>query len=519
MTASAPAPATAREIGTGPVDVATAHWVGPLLVLVVGMFMTMLDSSIVNVAIPTIQNQFGGTTAEIAWVTTSYSLVLGVVVPTTAWLGDRFGLGRLYTVSLITFAAASALCGIAWSLPSLIAFRVLQAIPGGILPAITMTMIYRIVPPGKIGSAMGIYGVGVITAPALGPTLGGYIVEYVDWRIIFYINVPVAVVGVVLALWMLPKFASRPTYRFDVAGFITVACGLVPLLLAFAQGASWGWTSYPILGLLAGGVLSLAAFVFVELEVEHPLLNLDVFRNWPFVNSLLIITVQTIGMFATLFYIPVFLQSAMGLGALDAGLMVLPQALVMTVMAPVSGRLYDRFGPRWLVFSGLLIAAYATWLMSGLNLNTSRGEIIWWTCLRAVGMGLGMMSVQASGLSALKPEQTNSGTAINNVVQRVSAALGLAALSAWVTLLQAQLLADRGALIPAGPAVAQLGLPALYQLYQGINLEVFARAVTNMFQVTAGITVLAACLSLFLRNGPLTEGDGAAPEGGRPGRV
>lgn len=498
--ASAPRGAAATVTADG----GLTHWLGPLLVLIVGMFMTVLDTSIINVAVPTIQTEFGGSTADVAWIATAYSLVLGVIVPTTAWIGDRIGLGRLYTWSLVGFAAASALCGVSWSLGSLIAFRVLQAIPGGILPAITMTMLYRIVPKDRIGSAMGLYGIGVIAAPALGPTLGGYLVEFVGWRLIFYINIPVAVVGVLLALWMLPKFAQQPTYRFDLLGFITVATGMTCLLLAFSEGGSWGWTSTPTLGLVLVSVLSLALFVLVELEVEHPLLNLNVFRSWPFVNSLLVMSVLMVGMFATLFYIPTFLQVVLGLPAMQAGLVLMPQALTMAVMAPLSGRLYDKFGPRWLVVSGLLVSAYATHLMTGLTLNTSTGEIIWWSCLRAVGVGLAMMSVQSSGLSALDPLLTNSGAAINNVVQRVASGLGLAALSALMVGQQAQLSADRFALITAAdPQVAHLGVLGMYQVAQNTTLEVTVTSFTNMFEITTWLTVLAAALGLFLRSGAL----------------
>ncbi len=514
---SAATAAADREVGTPPVSVAseaTEHWVVPLLVLIVGMFMTVLDTSIINVAIPTIQTEFGGSTSDVAWISTGYALTLGVVVPTTAWLGDRVGLDRLYTIALAGFALGSALCGLAFSLNSLIAFRVVQAIAGGVLPAITMTMVYRIVPPTKIGSAMGMYGLGVIVAPALGPTLGGYLVEYVNWRLIFYINVPVAIVGVVLAVLYLPKFTSRPTYPFDVLGFVTVAAGLVALLLAFSEGGSWGWTSYPVIGLIAGGLLSLTLFVIIEFEVEHPLLDLKVFACWPYLNSLLIISVQTIGLFATMFYIPLFVQSAMGLPALDAGLLVLPQALVMALVAPIAGRVYDRIGPRWLVFTGLLIAAFATHLMTGLNVNTSKAQIITWTCIRSVGVGLAMMSVTASGISALSPALTTSGSAINNVIQRVSSALGLAALSALVTGQQAQLTADRNGLVSASdPQAARLGLTGLYQLSKTSALDVMANAITNMFMVTTWITVLAALLALGLRSGPLEhDSEGHAAE-------
>jgi len=502
VTAAAVAETPATTTATADPD-GLEHWVVPLLVLIVGMFMTVLDTSIVNVAVPTIQTEFGGSATDIAWISTAYSLVLGVVVPTTAWLGDRVGLARLYMIGLAGFAIASALCGLSWSLPSLIGFRVLQAIPGALLPAITMTMVYRIVPKDKMGAAMGMYGIGVIVAPALGPTLGGYLVEFVNWRVIFYINVPIAVVGVTLALMFLPPFPRYPTFRFDVLGFLTAAGGLVCLLLATSEGGAWGWTSYPILGLFLASAVLLALFVVVELELEHPLLNLAVFRTWPFTNSLLIIAVQTVGMYSTLFYIPVFVQSAMGLPALQSGLLVLPQALVMAAVAPISGRLYDRIGPRWLVFFGLLIAAFAMHLMTGINLNTTKGEIIAWTCLRSLGMGMGMMSVTATGIGALDARLTNSGTALNNVSQRVSAALGLAALSAFLSGQEAQLSADRGGLLAAtDPRIARSGLVALYQFSKSVTLEEFATALSNTFAITTWVTVLAALLALGLRSGP-----------------
>ncbi|MGH3669373.1 MAG: MFS transporter, partial [Pseudonocardiaceae bacterium] len=180
------------------------------MVLVVGMFMSVLDLSIVNVAIPTIQNDFGVTTDDVQWVVTGYALALGVVVPATAWLGDRFGLSRVYTLALLAFAAGSALCGLAWDLNSLVAFRIVQAVPGGILPVITLSILYRIVPRERLGAAMGMYGLGVVFAPAVGPTLGGYLVEYVNWRLIFYINVPIGILGAVAAFERVNGMTATP---------------------------------------------------------------------------------------------------------------------------------------------------------------------------------------------------------------------------------------------------------------------------------------------------------------------
>jgi EmrB/QacA subfamily drug resistance transporter len=499
-----------RRVDAVPEESATG-WRIPLAVLIGGMFMSILDVSIVNVAIATIQSDFGGSTADVAWVTTAYSLVLGVVVPASAWLGDRFGLDRVYMIALAGFAAGSALCGLAWSLNSLIAFRVIQAIPGGLLPVVTLTMVYRIVPRQKIGTAMGMYGLGIVFAPAIGPTLGGYLVEYMSWRLVFYINVPVGVLGLIAAAIALPKFTRAPTRPFDVWGFITVATGLVALLLAFSEGQSWGWSSYRVLILIVGGALLLALFVTIELEVEHPLLNLQVFHSAAYTTSLIIMGVMMTGMFATLFYIPLFLQSGQGYQALDTGLLLLPQALVMAVLMPISGRLYDKIGPRWLVVSGLLVAAFGSYGLAGINPDMTRTEIVSWMCIRAAGVGMAMMSVMTGGLAALHPQLTNSGSAINTVVQRVSAALGLAALTAMATAQQAQLAEGRADLLPSASSQANhLQLLQLFGLYRRTQISVLADSYANVFILTAAFTAAAAVGALFLRSGPAPHADSGA---------
>src|SRR3977135_2681630 len=352
-------------------DEKPARWGLPLTVLVVGMFMSILDTDIVNVAVPTMQRDFGATTDQVQWVATIYTLMLGIVVPASGWLGDRFGLDRIYNVALVAFAAGSALCGVAWSLNSLLFFRVVQAIGGGLMPAVSMAMLYKIVPPQKIGVAMGLFGLGVLFAPPGGPTIGGYLVEYINWRLIFYINVPIGILGAVAAALVLARFSRVAGRRFDVLGFLTVASGLFSLLLALSEGASWGWYSYRVLILLTVSVLSLALFVVIELEVADPLLDLRVFRHWSFTHSLLLTALLSVVWFAVLFYIPLFLQQAQGWGAFDTGLTLLPQAVVTGVLMPIAGRLYDRIGARWLVTIGLTIASVGTYHMHVMTLNTS----------------------------------------------------------------------------------------------------------------------------------------------------
>jgi EmrB/QacA subfamily drug resistance transporter len=502
-----PRPSRAEPVPTQP----PTGWRIPLAVLIGGMFMSILDVSIVNVAIATIQSDFGGSTADVAWITTAYSLVLGVVVPASAWLGDRYGLDRVYMIALAGFAAGSALCGLAWSLNSLIAFRVIQAIPGGLLPAVTLTMVYRIVPRQKIGTAMGMYGLGIVFAPAIGPTLGGYLVEYVSWRLVFYINVPVGVLGLIAAAVALPKFTRAPTRAFDVWGFSTVATGLVALLLAFSEGQSWGWTSYRVLILIVGGLLLLALFVTIELEVDHPLLNLKVFHSAAYTTSLIVMSVVMTGMFATLFYIPLFLQAGQGYAALNTGLLILPQALVMAVVMPISGRLYDKIGPRWLVVAGLLVSAFGSYGLAGINPDMTREEVVLWTCVRAAGVGMAMMSIMTGGLASLSPDLTNSGSAINTVVQRVSAALGLAALTAMAAAQQAQLAQGRADLLNADSSqVTHLQLLQFLAAYRRTQVSVLADSYANVFLLTAAFTAVAAAGALFLRSGPAPHGGSEA---------
>jgi EmrB/QacA subfamily drug resistance transporter len=525
----APAPATpakpaapAAPVQPGP----RSNWLVPLLVLVVGMFMSVLDISIVNVAISTMQNDFGATTDQIQWVSTSYSLAEGVIVPASAWLGARLGLSRTYIVAMVGFAIFSALCGTAWDVNSMIVFRILQAIPGGVIPVVALSMLYRIVPRKSIGAAMGIYGLGIVFAPAIGPTFGGYLVEYVDWRLIFFINVPVAVLGVVAAVFALPRFRPEPGMRFDLPGFLAIAVGAFSLLLALSEAPTWGWTSYPTLILLTVGVLSLALFVIIELEVDQPLLDVRVFTTWAFSNSLILIAIVSVGLFGVLFYIPLYLQQFQGMGAFDTGLLLLPQALVMAVIMPVAGQIYDRFGARWPAALGLSIVAYTTWDMATLTPDTPHGHLELILAIRAAGIGLAMMPIMTGGMASLPTDRTSNGSAFNTVVQRTSSAIGLAAMTALMELQRAQGLADRTALMPtsgsASSGSATSGASSAsgsggsggsamlqqYQLYEQLQSQVFITALNDLLIVTAILTAIGVPLALMLRGGKPPAEDG-----------
>ena len=377
-------------------------WLLPLFVLVIGMFMSILDISIVNVALPAIQTDLGAPVSEAQWVSTAYSLTEGVMVPISAWLGYRFGLKRLYVFCMLAFAAASTLCGLSTSLGVLVAARILQGVPAGIIPVTCLVMLFRIVPKEKFGAAMGIYGLGVVVAPAAGPTLGGIITDQLSWHYVFLINIPIGVLGAVAAHFVLKGEPGRRDRPLDLLGFLTIAGGLFCLLLALEEGAEWGWTSYSILGLFAVSSNLLILFVVIERQVEHPLLNLTVFahRRYPLTMSLIV--VLTVALFTVNFYIPQYLQGpARGLNAIDTGLILVPQALVMLVVMPLTGALYDRVGPRWLAAAGLAVTGIGTQMLGTLTPAMPIDTLVLWLCVISFGIGLSMMPIMSAGLSAV----------------------------------------------------------------------------------------------------------------------
>jgi EmrB/QacA subfamily drug resistance transporter len=488
----------------------------PLLVVMIGSFMAVLDTSIVNVAIPRLQNEFGASTDQVQWVATAYTLALGIITPLTGWLGDRYGLDRVQNIALILFVAGSALCGLATSLNILIGFRIFQAVGGGLLPAVSQAMVYRMVPREKLGAAMGLYGFGVVVAPAIGPTIGGYLVEYVNWRLIFYINVPIGIAAAVLSFMLLPRFPKIAGQKFDYLGFGTIAVGLFALLLALSEGETWHWSSYSTMGLIAIGILSLALFVVVELSVEQPMLDLRVFRSATYTISAILVAVLSIGLFAGLFYVPLFLQRGDNLGAFETGLLLLGPAVVTVIMMPISGWLYDRIGARWPAVIGLAVVAWSSYLMHSMDTSTTRGTFMIWLAIRNLGTGLAFMPIMAGSISVLPVRLVSRASALNNIVLRVSSALGLALLTALLTGQQAQQISSRSALIPAvspgqtqwQSAQGQTGVLGISNL---LGLDVFGSAIADLFLLIAGLTAVGVLLALMLPQKSRTPAAAGAP--------
>lgn len=406
-------------------------------VVIIGTFMAILDTSIVNVAIPKMMNVFGVSTEEIQWVLTAYMLTMGSVIPLTGYLGDTFGVKKVYIWALAAFTIGSALCGFAWSNSSMIAARVIQGLGGGMIMPIGMSIIYQVIPREERGMALGLWGIAAMVAPAVGPTLSGYIVEHLDWRLIFTINIPVGALAVILAVILLKESPTKPGTGFDYLGVITSIVGLVSILYVLGEGSTIDWNDFETIFLLLIGSFSLVLFVINELTHDSPLLDLRVFKILPYTVSVLISSITTVALFGGVFLIPLYLQNLQGYTAMQTGVIMFPSAIATGVMMPLSGKLFDKFGPRAVVLPGILILLFSTYELAQITLDTSSATVVWILVVRGIGMGLAMMPATTAGMNAVPMELVNRASALNNVVRQVAGSLGISILTTVMTHRQA----------------------------------------------------------------------------------
>ena len=491
-------------------------------IVVFGVFMSILDQTIVNIAIPRLQTAFGADIHSVQWVLTAYILTQGVVTPTAGFFADLLGTKRYYIISLSAFTIGSALCGLAWSLPALIFFRILQGAGGAALFPLSITMLFREFPPQERGIASGVFGVPALLAPAIGPTLGGYLVTYVGWQAIFYINLPIGILAVILVSIFIRESATETGLRFDFIGFIFAAVGLASLLYGLSDASTDGWGSAPVVGTIGGGLIALAIFILVEISIANrggrPLLDLRLFRNRPFTLSIIASLFVIFSLFGGVFIFPIYLQNLRGLSAFQAGLILLPQALASMVTTIIGGRLVDRVGVRGVMIPGLLILAFATWQLSYLTLYSPFGWLQLIFIVRGLALGLSIQPLTVAGLSEISPRQLPEASSLNTVARSVSSSLGIAVLA---TLIQTQNqvhyahLAEQvtpssrlGQLIPLLQALfissgADLlaAKSAAIQVINGLLLrQSYLLAINDAFRFSLVVAILAIIAVLFVRS-------------------
>jgi MFS transporter, DHA2 family, multidrug resistance protein len=438
--------------------------VAPWLVTVaitIGSMMGALDTSIVNVALPYIRANLGATFTEVAWVSTGYAIALVIIMPLTAWLGLTFGRKRVYMFCLGLFTAASFFCGAARGLYPLLLFRVIQGIGAGALQPVQLAILRETYPPEKQGMAMGLYGLAVMIGPAIGPTLGGWITDNYAWPWIFYINVPIGF----FALWMVSQFihdpphlkALRGTAGVDAFGIGMLTVGLASLQTVLEEGERYEWfNSGFILMLTAVSGVSLALLVWWELRVDKPAVDLSVLKNASFTSATLIGGVVGVSLFASMFLLPLFMQELMHYTATKSGLMLMPRSLVMLVLMPVAGALYNRLGPRLLIGGGLLLGGIAPIMMSHLTLEAGTWDLFWPQLVQGFGFVFVFIPLSTAALAGVQKAKLTAGAGLYNLVRQLGGSFGTAIFATLLTRLQQSnhaVLAEQ--LSPYNPAFVQ----------------------------------------------------------------
>jgi EmrB/QacA subfamily drug resistance transporter len=434
-------------------------------VVVLGSIMTILDATIVNVALPTLGREFGTSISVIQWVPTIYLLAFASVIPLTGWASERFGAKRVWLVSLAVFMLGSLLCGLSRSVTELIVFRVLQGLGGGMIMPVGQAILARAAGPTRIGRVMSIVGVPLLLGPVAGPAIGGAIVGSTTWRWIFFVNLPVGAVALALALWLLPTSPTRPRTRLDIRGLVLASGGIAILLFGLGRVATGG-ASQSALGLVAcvAGLALVASFGIHALRTQHPLIDVRLFARRGFTAAALTNLVLGMALFGVALLLPLYFEIVRGRTPLETGLLLIPQGLGAALAMPVAGSLTDRIGARPVVVTGIGLALAGTAAYTQITATTPYAYLA--AALLAVGAGLGatITPSMAVAFQSAGRESIASATGAIGTIQRVAGSLGTALLA--VTLQRAMTAAlpgFRGGVAQAGALAAERAgaLPAL----------------------------------------------------------
>ncbi len=397
--------------------------------VLLGTVMAVLDSSIVNVALPDMSGSLGATIEEITWVVTGYILATVIIMPITGMLSSRFGRKNFYLANVALFTAASMACGAARSLEMMVFFRALQGIGGGVLITVSQAILRETFPPREQGLAMGIYGFGVVLAPAIGPTLGGWLTDQYSWPWVFYVNVPIGILNVLLVMRFIedPPYLVREKGKLDVPGLalLTVGLGALQLMLEKGQDKDWFQSSL-IVWLAVFALVGLALFVWRELKTDRPAVDLGIFKNIPFSSATALGGVMGMGLMGALFLLPLFLQQLLGYTAMKSGIALTPRSLAMAVMMPIGGALYNRLGPRILITTGLAVSAFSFWDLAHLTTDTGVWDILLPQVWQGLGFSLLFVALSTAALASIPRHKMTAAAGLYNVVRQVMGSVGIA---------------------------------------------------------------------------------------------
>lgn len=399
-----------------------------LLIVMLGNFLGFLNQTLMNVALPSIMKEFQITASQGQWLSNGYMLINGVMIPLTAFLIERFKTKHLYLTAMIMFTIGTVIGGFAPNFVILILGRMFQASGTGILIPLMNVITMRIFPINKRGRAMGFIGLAMNFAPAVGPTLSGYIVTNFSWRYLFYLVAPLALLDVILASFLLQNYGKTKKLRFDLVSISLSVLGMGTLLAGLSNAGDGQWLSWSVLGLTFIGIAILTYFVHLQRHRAVPLLSFDVFEHRNFTLSVITNVFVMMALYGGTLLLPLFIQNVQGLSAQVSGLVLLPGALVTAIMSPISGNLYDRYGARYLSFIGLLVLAASTFMFANLSMHSSITYIVIGQAIRNLGIGMITMPLQTEALNTLPSELVAHGSAMFTTIRQIAGSVGTAAL-------------------------------------------------------------------------------------------
>ncbi|MFY3792114.1 DHA2 family efflux MFS transporter permease subunit [Ureibacillus sp. MALMAid1270] len=463
-----------------------------IVILFVGAFVAFLNNTLLNVALPTMMVDLGVDYTTIQWLANGYMLVSGVLTPASAYFITRYNTRPLFIISTIIFVLGTLLAALAPVFGVLLAGRMLQAVGASFMGPLLMNVMLISFPVEKRGAALGVFGLVMIAAPAIGPTLSGYIVEHHHWRALFFMILPFAVISLLLSFWKLKNVLPTRKVSLDYFSLVLSAIGFGGILYGFSTSGDKGWSSPIVITSLVIGVIGIVLFVLRQLKLESPVLDMGVFKSPMYALAAIISAVLSMAMMGGMILTPAYVQSVRGIEPFVSGLMMLPGALVMAFMSPVTGKLFDKIGPKPLAIIGLSIMIVTTFLLSLLNMDSSYLYIISVFSVRALGIALVMMPIQTNGLNSLTAKLYPHGTASNNTISQIAGAIGTAVLVSIMTAKSTAVGKDLYAEAAANGTLTD-------EFIKTIESQALLEGIQLSFLVATFIAIVALVLSLFLK--------------------
>ncbi|HDE4711695.1 TPA: DHA2 family efflux MFS transporter permease subunit [Staphylococcus aureus] len=482
-----------------------------LAALLFGMFIAILNQTLLNVALPKINTEFNISASTGQWLMTGFMLVNGILIPITAYLFNKYSYRKLFLVALVLFTIGSLICAISMNFPIMMVGRVLQAIGAGVLMPLGSIVIITIYPPEKRGAAMGTMGIAMILAPAIGPTLSGYIVQNYHWNVMFYGMFIIGIIAILVGfVWFkLYQYTTNP--KADIPGIIFSTIGFGALLYGFSEAGNKGWGSVEIETMFAIGIIFIILFVIRELRMKAPMLNLEVLKFPTFTLTTVINMVVMLSLYGGMILLPIYLQNLRGFSALDSGLLLLPGSLIMGLLGPFAGKLLDTIGLKPLAVFGIAVMTYATWELTKLNMDTPYMTIMGIYVLRSFGMAFIMMPMVTAAINALPGRLASHGNAFLNTMRQLAGSIGTAILVTVMTTQTTQHLSAFGEELDKTNPVVQDHMRELASQYGGqegamkvllqfVNKLATVEGINDAFIVATIFSVIALILCLFLQS-------------------